>query len=127
MAALGLLTYSYASLNERLFVFSVLRAIGLKRPQVLVQVALEYAILIAYGALAGVVAGAIAAQLFVPLFRVAGASQALLPPLLPIIERTQIWPLTLIFAAVMIGLELVVISAAIFQRLGKALRLGHAR
>src|SRR5690606_31473909 len=30
MAALGLLTYSYSSLHERMFLFSVMRAIGLK-------------------------------------------------------------------------------------------------
>jgi putative ABC transport system permease protein len=125
MAALGLLTYSYSSLHERLFIFSVLRAIGLKRPQIIGQIALEYMILIAYGAVAGVAAGSIAANLFVPLFRVTGEQGAPLPTLLPIIAQDQIWPLALVFATVMIGLELIVISGAIYQRLANALRLGH--
>jgi ABC-type antimicrobial peptide transport system permease subunit len=125
MAALGLLTYSYSSLHERLFIFSVLRAIGLKRPQIIGQISLEYIILIAYGAIAGVAAGSIAANLFVPLFRVTGEQGMPLPTLLPIIAQDQIWPLALAFAAVMIGLELIVISGAIYQRLAGALRLGH--
>jgi putative ABC transport system permease protein len=125
MAALGLLTYSYSSLHERLYVFSVLRSIGLKRFQIIHQVALEYAILIAYGALAGVMAGAVAAELFVPLFRVTGEQFTPQPPLLPIIAREQIWPLALIFTSLMIILEMGIISAAIYQRLSNALRLGH--
>lgn len=125
MAALGLLTYSYSSLHERLFVFSVLRSIGLKRPQIISQIALEYLILIAYGALAGVAVGTVAANLFVPLFRVTGDATALLPALLPIIAQEEIWPLAALFAMTMIVLELIVISAAIYQRLASALRLGH--
>jgi putative ABC transport system permease protein len=125
MAALGLLTYSYSSLHERMFLFSVMRAIGLKRPQILSQVAMEYLILTAYGAAAGVLAGSLAADLFVPLFRVAGEGQALLPALLPIIAQDQILPLVVMFVGVMIVLELITIAAAIYQRLSNALRLGH--
>ena len=69
MAALGLLTYSYASLHERLYQFSVLRAVGLRRAEIVGQVALEYSVLTAYGAIAGVLCGSVAANLFVPLFR----------------------------------------------------------
>jgi putative ABC transport system permease protein len=125
MAALGLLTYSYSSLHERMFLFSVMRAIGLKRPQILSQVAMEYLILTAYGAAAGVVAGSLAADLFVPLFRVTGESGAPLPALLPIIAQEQILPLVVMFVGVMILLELITIAAAIYQRLSSALRLGH--
>lgn len=125
MAALGLLTYSYASLHERLYLFSVLRAIGLKRPQVIGQVALEYALLIAYGAAAGVASGAMAAVLFAPLFRVTGEKGNPLPPLIPIVAQDQIIPLAVAFGAVIIGLELIIIAGALFQRLSNALRLGH--
>ncbi len=125
MAALGLLTYSYSSLHERMFLFSVMRAIGLKRPQILSQVALEYLLLTAYGAIAGIFAGAVAASLFVPLFRVTGEATAPLPTLLPIIAREQIVPLAIVFVSGMIVLEMVTIAAAIYQRLSAALRLGH--
>ncbi|HMN29922.1 MAG TPA: ABC transporter permease, partial [Caldilineaceae bacterium] len=125
MAALGLLTYSYSSLHERMFVFSVMRAIGLKRPQILGQVSMEYLLLTAYGAVAGVIAGATAAQLFVPLFRVTGEQGVPLPALLPIIAQEQILPLAALFVGLMIVLELITIAAAIYQRLSSALRLGH--
>lgn len=125
MAALGLLTYSYASMNERLYLFSVMRSIGLKRGQIVGQVALEYTILTAYGAIAGVIAGSTVATLFVPLFRVTGDLGTALPPLLPILVRDEIFPLAIAFAGVMIVLEVVVISSALYQRLFSALRLGH--
>ena len=125
MAALGLLTYSYASMNERLYLFSVMRSIGLNRGQVVGQVALEYTVLTAYGAIAGVVAGSTVATMFIPLFRITGDLGTALPPLLPILARDEIFPLAIAFAGVMIVLEIVVISSALYQRLFSALRLGH--
>jgi putative ABC transport system permease protein len=124
MAALGLLTYSYASLHERLFQFSVLRAVGMPKTTLVGQVLLEYATLTAYGAAAGVLIGSLAAELFVPLFRVSGEAQMPLPPLLPVIAHNEILPLVLGFAAAMILLELVVLSSALYQRIFVALRMG---
>jgi hypothetical protein len=97
----------------------------LKRPQILGQVAMEYLILTAYGAVAGVMAGVLAANLFVPLFRVTGEEGAPLPPLLPVIAQEEILPLAAFFVGIMIVLELITIAAAIYQRLSSALRLGH--
>lgn len=125
MAALGLLTYSYASLHERLFQFSVLRAVGLHRREIVSQVALEYAVLTAYGAIAGVACGMLAARLFAPLFRVASGPNTPLPPLIPIIAQNQIIPLAVAFAAIMIVLEILIISTAFYHHLAEALRLGH--
>ena len=125
MAILGLLTYSYASLQERIYHFALLNAVGLKRSQIISQVFLEYALLTLYGAAGGVFIGSLAAELFVPLFKVTGESGIPLPPLLPIIAQDEIIPLAITFAGVMIVLELVVIAFAIYQRLFKALRLGH--
>ncbi len=125
MAALGLLTYSYASMNERMYLFSVMRSIGLNRNQVVGQVALEYAILTAYGATAGVIAGSTAATMFVPLFRITGDLGRALPPLLPILARQEIFPMAILFAGVMIVLEMLVITSALYQKLFSALRLGH--
>lgn len=125
MAALGLLTYSYASLHERLYQFSVLRAVGLRRSEVVGQVALEYTFLTAYGATAGVVCGSVAAYLFVPLFRMGAGGETLLPPLIPMIAQEEILPMALLFAGVMIILELLIISSAFYRRQFEALRLGH--
>lgn len=124
MAALGLLTYSYASLHERLFQFSVLRAVGMPKITLAGQVLLEYATLTAYGAVAGVLIGSLAAELFVPLFRVSGEAQMPLPPLLPVIAHNEILPLVLGFATTMILLELMVLSSALYQRIFVALRMG---
>jgi putative ABC transport system permease protein len=124
MAALGLLTYSYASLHERLFQFSVLRAVGMRRGQLAGQVLMEYATLTAYGAGMGVLIGSLAAELFVPLFRVSGEAAMPLPPLLPLISHDQILPMVITFAGAMILLELVVLSSALYSRIFVALRMG---
>lgn len=125
MAGLGLLTYSYASLHERLYQFSVLRAVGLRRREIVAQVGLEYIVLTAYGALAGVACGVLAAYLFVPFFRISVGAGAPLPPLIPIIAENQIAPLAIVFSVVMIFLELIIISSAFYSRLFEALRMGH--
>lgn len=125
MAGLGLLTYSYASLHERLYQFSVLRAVGLQRREIISQVGLEYVVLTAYGAVAGVACGVLAAYLFVPFFRISVGAGAPLPPLIPVIAQNQIAPLAIVFSLVMIVLELAIISTAFFTRLFEALRMGH--
>lgn len=125
MAGLGLLTYSYASLHERLYQFSVLRAIGLRRMEIVGQVGLEYIVLTAYGAVAGVLCGIAAAWLFVPFFRITAGAGAPLPPLIPIIAQNEIIPLAIVFSIVMVILELIIISSAFYTRLFEALRMGH--
>ena len=125
MAALALLIYSYASLQDRLFQFGVLRAIGLYRRQVLSQVILEYSLLIAYGVLSGWWIGAVTSQLFAPFFRLTDVASIPLPPLIPVIPQDKITNLVLIFAAVMLLIEVSVIARALAGRLFSALRIGH--
>lgn len=126
MAAVGLLTYSYASLQERSFNFAVLRAVGVRQSQILGQVFLEYVFLTVYGATAGVMCGSIAARLFTPLFRVTGETgRAALPPLLPIVAQAEIIPLAFAFAGIMVLLELLIIAVALHRRLFETLRMGH--
>jgi len=123
MALAGLLINTYASLNERLHSFAVLHAIGLQRRQILGQVFIEYITITAYGAAGGAVIGTIAAYLFSPFFRIAGIKNAPLPPLLPVVPENQIVQLAVTFALVMIGLELLVITAALVSRLPRLLTL----
>ena len=90
MAVLGLLLYSYASLQERAYRFAVLHAIGITTNQIVLQVIIEYAVLALFGALAGAVIGVVASQLFIPFFRFTGQMAAALPPLLPVIAEDQV-------------------------------------
>ncbi len=122
MAALGLMIFSYASLQERLYRFAVLRAVGLRRQQIVGQVVLEYAFLTAIGAVAGAFIGIAAAELFVPFFRVTGELGIPLPPLMPIIAEQTARHLILLFGSVMIVLELLVIARALSWRYFGALR-----
>ena len=125
MAGLGLLTYSYASLHERLYQFSVLRAVGLRRGEIIGQVGLR--VYRAHGlwcdGRGGVwCLGSLSLCPFLPHQRGCGAP---LPPLIPIIAQNQIAPLAIVFSIVMILLELIIISSAFYTRLFEALRMGH--
>jgi len=125
MAMLALLIHNYASLQERLYQFGVMRAIGLWRSQVIIQVVLEYTMLTAYGAIMGAMIGLYTSQLFAPFFRIPERSGLPLPPLLPIIAEDATITLGVTFAALMILCELFVMTRALTARVFAALRMGH--
>ncbi|MCB0106264.1 MAG: ABC transporter permease, partial [Caldilineaceae bacterium] len=125
MAMLALLVHNYASLQERLYQFGVMRAIGLWRGQVIAQVVLEYGLLTAYGAFMGATIGLNTSYLFAPFFRIPEANGVPLPPLLPIIAEDATLSLGLTFAGLMILCELFIITGALTSRVFSALRMGH--
>ena len=116
MAVMGLLIYTYASLRERLYRFTVLRAIGLLRSQITGQVVLEYAFLTAFGAITGGLIGSFASRLFVPMFRITGEQKVPLPPLIPIIAIDQVRSLVTVFVGLIVVLEVLVITQALSKR-----------
>ena len=124
IAAMGLLIYSYASLQERLHRFAVLRAVGLMRHQVVGQAILEYTFLTAWGAAAGAFIGVAASELFVPFFRVTGERGTPLPPLIPIVAQQDINRLAVTFAGIMVLMGVAVITRVLSRRHFAVLR-GH--
>lgn len=116
MAVMGLLIYTYASLRDRLHRFTILRAVGLLQSQIAGQVVMEYAFLTAFGSIAGAVIGSSASSLFVPMFRITGEQGVPLPPLIPIIAEDHVRVLVSIFVAVILLLEVTVITRALSKR-----------
>jgi putative ABC transport system permease protein len=116
MAAMGLLIYTYASLQSRLRRFTILRAVGLQRRQISTQVVMEYLFLTSFGAIAGSVIGASASNLFVPLFRVTGEKAVPLPTLIPVIAQDQVAQLVAVFVAFIVLSEVIVIAQALSKR-----------
>ena len=125
MAVLSLLVYSSASLQERLYQFGIMRAVGMMHRQVIAQIVMEYAFITAYGALAGLWIGTLTAELFVPFFRITEQANAPLPTLIPVIARDEIMPLAAVFALAMIIVEALLILHAMRGQLFDALRIGH--
>ena len=121
-AAVGLLTHSYASLRERLYRFTVLRAVGLMHRQILTQVILEYAFLMAYGAFGGALIGMATSRLFTPFFRVTGETGIPLPPLVPITAEEEVWMLAAAFIVIMVLVQVSVILRALSQNRYSMLR-----
>lgn len=125
MAVLALLVHSYASLQERLFQFGVLRAIGALRRQLMAQLTIEYGLLVLYGTIAGSFIGAYASELFTPFFRSASQSKVMLPPLIPIIAQDEVIRLTVVFGVVIILVELAATAQAMQRRLFEIMRMGN--
>jgi putative ABC transport system permease protein len=124
MAFVGLLINTYASLHDRLYQFAVLRAVGLPNRQVLVQVTVEYLLLVAYGTIAGAFIGLWTSRLLMPFFRVTRAQEALLPEIIPVIAQAQVTRLAVAFAVALILLEVLVIAAALRRRFIQMLSFG---
>jgi len=116
MAAMGLLIYTYASLQDRIRRFTILRAVGLQRRQISTQVIMEYLFLTSFGAIAGALIGAGASHFFVPLFRVTGEKGVPLPTLIPVIAQDKVAQLVVIFVALIVLSEVIVIARALSQR-----------
>lgn len=123
-AGIGLLIYSYASLQERLFRFSVLRAVGLSLPQIVFQVIAEYAVLIIYGVVGGAATGAWASRLFIPFFQAADANVLRPPAMLPVIAWPDIGQIAGAFSVVLFLAQIAVIAAALQRGVFQALRMG---
>ena len=126
MAVLAFLMHSYASLRERFYQFGVLRAIGALRRQLIIQLAVEYAVLVLYGTAAGAVIGVWVSVLFTPFFRSAADSKAILPPMLPVIAEGEITRLTIIFIAVMVLVIVAATAQATQRRIFEVMRVGQA-
>jgi putative ABC transport system permease protein len=122
MAILGLLVYSYASLQERAYRLAVLNAVGLSRNQIMSQVVMEYAFLALFGVLAGAMIGLVASGLFVPFFRFTGEKGIPLPPLIPIIANDQLRNLSLIFGLTIVTIEVGTMASILHNRLVQILK-----
>ena len=125
MAVLAFLMHSYASLRERFYQFGVLRAIGALRRQLIIQLAVEYAVLVLYGTATGAVIGVWVSVLFTPFFRSAADSKAILPPMLPVIAEGEITQLTIIFIAVMVLVIVAATAQATQRRIFEVMRVGQ--
>jgi putative ABC transport system permease protein len=124
LSGIGLLIYNYASLQERLFRFSILRAVGLTRRQVVIQVAIEYLLVMAYGVVGGTGIGVWAALWFVPYFQAAEEGALRPPPMIPTIAWGDIGLICAVFAGVLILAQITLLLAALRKGVFQSLRLG---
>ncbi len=117
MAVLALLVYSLASLQERVYSFAVMHAIGLSRGQLIMQVLAEYVFLSLFGVAAGTAIGLFVSRVFIPFFRYTGERGTPLPPLLPIIALEDVRSLAVIFALLVLCAEVVIVAIPLYRRL----------
>ena len=125
LASLGLLVYTYASLQGRLQQISVLRAVGLKTRLVLAMVGVEYLGVILFGVLWGVAIGIATAYLFVPFFRVSGDPVFALPPFVRHIAWLQIGILALVFGGALLSSQAIILYWSTRRDLFQVLRMGQ--
>ncbi len=125
LACLGLLLYTYASLQGRLQQNSVLRAIGIKTSQVLTMTSIEYLGVVLYGVLWGTLLGIATAYLFVPFFRVSGDPTFALPPFVRHIAWDNIGWLTLTFTLALVVAQGIILWGTTRRDLFQLLRMGQ--
>jgi putative ABC transport system permease protein len=123
-SGVGLLIYNYASLQERLFRFTILRAVGLSLLQVVAQVTIEYTILMAYSVAGGAAIGAWASSLFIPFFQAADKNILRPPSMIPYIAWKDIGQISGAFILVLVIAQGVVVTAALSRGVFQALRMG---
>ena len=125
LACLGLLVYTYSSLQGRLQQISVLRAIGIQTGQILRMVSLEYAGVIIYGIVGGMALGLLTSHLFVPFFRISGDPVFSLPPFVRHIDWGKISWLTLAFLAALALSQAIILRQATRRDIFQILRMGQ--
>jgi ABC-type lipoprotein release transport system permease subunit len=123
-SGIGLLVYNYASLQERLFRFSILRAVGLTRRQIVLQVAIEYTLVMAFGVVGGTGIGVWAALWFVPYFQAMEGGALRPPPMIATIAWGEIGTICAVFAGVLILAQITLLLAALREGVFQSLRLG---
>jgi putative ABC transport system permease protein len=124
LSGIGLLVYNYASLQERLFRFTILRAVGLSLMQVVGQVSIEYLVLMVYSVAGGAAIGVFASDLFIPFFQAADQNVINPPMLLPMIAWNDIGNISAAFTITLVVAQIAVIAAALRGGVFQALRMG---
>ncbi len=123
-SGIGLLIYNYASLQERLFRFTILRAVGLSLVQVISQVAIEYTILMVYSVAGGAAIGVWASRVFIPFFQAADGNVLRPPTMVPLIAWQDIGRISGAFVLVLVLAQILVVAAALRGGVFQALRMG---
>jgi putative ABC transport system permease protein len=124
LAGVGLLVYNYASLQERLFRFTILRAVGLSLLQVVSQVSIEYLVLMIYSVAGGTAIGVWASDLFIPFFQARDSNLLNPPTIIPLIAWLDISKISAAFTITLVVAQIAVIAAALRGGVFQALRMG---
>ena len=124
LSGIGLMVYNYASLQERIFRFTILRAVGLSLRQLVGQVGIEYLILMVYSIAGGAGVGALASALFIRFFQAADRDVLRPPALLPQVAWDHIGRISGVFVVVLVAAQAIVIAAALRRGVFQALRMG---
>jgi len=123
-AGVGLLLYTFASMVGRDYRFSVLRAIGMMRGEVIRMVSSEYLATLLYGLVAGVGLGVVGSYLYVPLFPLTPDPGRPIPPFAPLIDWDSALSMAIVMGGTLLVIEVAILMHVTRQRLFEALRLG---
>ena len=123
-AGVGLLLYTFASMVGRDYRFSVLRAIGMMRGEVIRMVSSEYLATLLYGLVAGVGLGVVGSYLYVPLFPLTPDPGRPIPPFVPLIDWDSALSMAIVMGGTLLVIEVAILMHVTRQRLFEALRLG---
>ncbi len=115
LAVVGILVYCLFALLERSQRFAVMRAMGMRRREVVGTVLLEYTLMLLYSVVVGIGLGILAARVYVPYFPVTDNPGIPIPPFQPYVDwQRASW------MAIAISIALVLIISSIVIRVARA-------
>jgi len=112
------------SIAGRSYHFSVLRAIGMNKAEVLESVSAEYLIMILYSVAAGAIIGLVGAKLYVPFFPFSLSAELPLRPYIPHMDWERAGWMAASMSGLLLGLGIVTLWRIGNARLFETLRLG---
>ncbi|MBI3746215.1 MAG: ABC transporter permease [Chloroflexi bacterium] len=121
-AAIGFIVSATVSTRERLGEFALLRALGLSGRQLSVWLALEHAVLLTFGVVAGLGLGAVLAWLVLPLATLTTNGGAVTPPPVVVIPAATLLPILAGAAGVLVATLVVMRRQLLGIRIGDVLR-----
>jgi putative ABC transport system permease protein len=124
LSAIGILAYSLSSLLERSQRFAIMRAMGMRRSEVVITVLIEYVVTLLYAIVAGIGLGVLASQLYVQFFPVTQNPGIPIPPFIATIDWLRASWMTIIISVTLVLIVGGVVIRVARARIFEVLRLG---
>ncbi len=125
LCGVGYLIYFILSIRSRELMFGVLRAMGMRRGEISLALALEQIFCGLYSILMGTVVGLVGARMFVPMIQNAYAASDQVLPLELITGRNDLLQLFGVIGVVVLACLLVISRIVAHMNISKALKLGE--
>jgi len=125
LATVGQLIYILFAIVSQSVAMAILRAMGLRRTEVVRLVGVQFFLSLAYGLVAGIALGILVSRLFIPYLPLTTSGQVAVPPFVPMVDWRSAIQITAILGAAQLVLGGMSAMRVVRARLFEQLRLGE--